>query len=250
LLQARSFVIKVYNFFKKYLRLLAHFIWPEHCPVCGRVAVSHCTECLESAVSLLDAFCLDCGGSYGVDCCINSVPCYAASLHEGSARKFILNLKYNNAQSLGLPIGRLLGRMLCNPGADVIIPVPLHKESSRNYNQSDMLAEGMAEEWLIPADCGALKWDVETGMQIGKSSYARRAMPQNAMSAYHSFKGSRVFLVDDVYTTGGTLRSARRAVEDAEGIVVGAAVWSRRISSLENEAAWSDVKNINAVKNL
>ena len=230
--------------FKKYFSALLHLIWPEHCPVCGMVGVSHCPECLESVVCPLKPFCLDCGGPYGVDCCYDSVPCYAGSLHEGHARDFILNLKYRNAQSLGLPMGRLLGNTFRNIKADIIVPVPLHKASRRGYNQSDMLALGIAEEWCVPAECGLLKWNIEIGSQMGKGFRARAAIPPNAVYSLDSFTGRKVILVDDVYTTGGTLRAAKSAVENAGGIVVGAIVWSRRVSSLESEAAWRNINKI------
>jgi len=140
-------------------------------------------------------------------------------------------------------MGSLMGRRLSNPGADIIVPVPLHKASSRGYNQSEKLSEGISEEWRIPVIGNALKWNIINGTQTGKNRHGRSAMRLDAMSAEACIAGRRVFLVDDVYTTGATLRSARYAAERAGGVVVGAAVWSRRISSLENQDAWGDAGN-------
>lgn len=225
----------------KFLNTFSHFIWPQHCPVCGMVAVSHCSECLGSAISPLEVFCLDCGGPFGVNCCDNSVPCYAASLHDGSARDFILLLKYSNVRNLGLPMGRLLGRTFLNLKADFVIPVPLHKSSTRAYNQSYLLALGISEELSVPASGDLLRWEVEVGTQMGKAGQARTAIPTNAISSSVSLKNKRVILVDDVYTTGSTLRAARCAVECAEGVVAGAIVWSRRLTSPESQDAWKGI---------
>ena len=224
--------------FSALLPLFARLLWPEHCPVCGRVGVSHCAGCLFAAVCPPPAFCLECGGKYGLDCCAGSVPCYAAALHEGAARDFLLALKYRNTRDLGAPMGLLMARALPPVRADALLPVPLHKKSRRGYNQTSLIASGIAEERGLPMLYNALLWNIETGTQTGKAGHERRSLPQNAFRADRSLYGRRVILVDDVYTTGGTLRAACRAAEEAGAAVAAAFVWTRRVPSRENPAAW------------
>ena len=224
--------------FSDILPLLAHLLWPERCPVCGRVGVSHCPACLAAAAEPLPAFCLECGGRYGLGCCDGSAPCYAAALHEGAARDFLLALKYHNTRDLGAPIGRLMARTLPPVEADGVLPVPLHKKSRRGYNQTFLIAGGIAEERGLPILYNTLLWNIETGTQTGKSGHERRSLPLNAFCAAKELKGRTVILVDDVYTTGGTLRAAKHAVEAAGGVVSAAFVWTRRVPSRENPAAW------------
>ena len=65
-------------------------------------------------------------------------------------------------------------------------------------------------------------------------------MPLNALTAIPKLNNKKIILVDDVYTTGGTLRSAKAAIEKQGGKVVSAMLWSRRITSIENEATWEN----------
>lgn len=220
---------------------LFHFLWPETCPVCGRVGVSCCDSCMRSVVSPLPAFCAKCGAPYGLECCSDPIPCYALSLHEGISRELLLDLKYKNASSLGIPMGRLLGETFNEIEADILIPVPLHRSGRREYNQSLLLAEGISQVSNIPADDKILFWRNDILPQAGKTSASRYMMPIDSMRSSKSLEGLFVVLVDDVYTTGNTLRAAISAVEKSAGKVSSALVWSRRVPSQENEAVWKKI---------
>ena len=222
-------------------RPLFHFLWPETCPVCGRIGISCCYNCMRSVVSPLPVFCAKCGSPYGLECCCGSIPCHALSLHEGISRELLLDLKYKNTSSLGIPMGRLLGETFNGISADIIIPVPLHRSASREYNQSLLLAEGISKVWGIPADDKILFWRNDILPQAGKKNSSRYMIPIDAMGSSKTLEGISVALVDDVYTTGNTLRAAISAVESAAGKVSGVLVWSRRVPSQENEAAWRNL---------
>ncbi|MDD4160170.1 MAG: phosphoribosyltransferase family protein [Synergistaceae bacterium] len=218
---------------------LLHFVWPETCPVCGRIGVPCCDSCMRTVISPLPSFCVKCGAPYGFECCSGSIPCHALSLHEGLSRELLLNLKYKNIRSLGMPMGRLMGETFNDLYADILLPVPLHKYGRREYNQSLLLAEGVSQISKIPADDRILFWRNDIVPQAGKASSLRHMMPIDAIGASGSLKGVTAVLVDDVYTTGNTLRAAISAVEKAEGKVSSVLVWSRRIPSQENEAVWN-----------
>lgn len=192
---------------------------------------------MRSVVSPLPSFCAKCGAPYGLECCSGSVPCHALSLHEGISRELMLNLKYRNSRSLGISMGRLMGETFIYKDADILIPVPLHRSGRREYNQSLLLAEGISQVWKIPADGEKLFWENDILPQVGKTSSSRHMMPVNAMRS-ESLEGRSVVLVDDVYTTGNTLRAAISAVEKAEGEVCSVLVWSRRVPSQDSEASW------------
>lgn len=197
-----------------------------------------CPECLARSVSPLPPFCLECGAPYGPCSCGSPVPCYAASMYDGATRELILDFKYRNNRPIGKAMGAAVAAALPAPEADLAVAVPLHVKSRRAYNQSELIAAAAADVWGIGFRSGALKWVRETGPQMGKNSAYRRSLPEDSMSAARELFGKRVALVDDVCTTGATLRAARAAIERAGGKVSAAYVWSRRIKSEEDERAW------------
>lgn len=194
---------------------------------------------MESLFDPLPVFCLECGGRYDSKCCYSSVPSYAAAAHEGAARTFLLNLKYRNVRDLGVPMGRLMARCRTDIKADVILPVPLHRDSAREYNQTNLLALGMSSILNIKILPEALCWKFDVGRQTSRHGRERKSLSLDSFSASRDLRGARVIIVDDVYTTGGTVRAAKAAVEKAGGTVEAAFFWSRRITLSESEISWS-----------
>lgn len=226
---------------KALFSLFFHLFWPEHCPVCGRIGAAYCPECLMSVADPLRPFCLSCGMPWKDGCCAEPIPCYALAYHEGYAREFLLNLKYHNSRSLGVAMGRLMGERLPRIEADVIVPVPLHKNSTRAYNQTLLLARGVSDVQKISCE-DVLRWRSDFGRQVEKRGHERLSLPLGSMEANNMLNGKRVVLVDDVYTTGGTLTAARAAITEAGGRVAGALVWTRSIKRGDTDE-WSDVKD-------
>jgi len=204
---------------------LKHFLFPQRCPVCGRLSVSYCDECLESVTEKFEAFCSECGGNWQQAQCEGAFACYSACLYEGYAKEFLLNLKYRNCRSLGAAMGKVMAKVLLKCEADMILPVPLHKESSRFFNQSELMARGISEVWRIPVGL-ELSWAENYGRQVEKRVGERKSLPLSAINSNPLF-GKKIILVDDVYTTGSTIRAAAEAVKRADGTVCAAYFWCR-----------------------
>lgn len=228
---------------KEFKLFFEHIFWPQRCPVCGKIVVPFCSDCLASVSNPLTPFCLECGGKYGASCCKESVPCFASSMHDGVAREFLLKLKYHNVKSIGISMGKLMAKKTNNPSANLIVPIPLHKKTTREYNQSALLARGISEEYKIKCDESLLFWRKNRTNQTERYGLQRASMPLDAIKAKHELYNKKIILVDDVYTTGGTLRSAKAAVEKQGGKVVAAMLWSRRVTSMENEITWESLEN-------
>jgi ComF family protein len=85
----------------------------------------------------------------------------------------------------------------------------LHK---RGYNQSKLLTQVAATYLKKPDSSAAIVREQHTRPQVGLSRRQRRSNVSGAFRATASFNGQRVLLVDDVYTTGATLRACAQAL--------------------------------------
>lgn len=128
-------------------------------------------------------------------------------------------LKYENRPRYGVPLGRLLGDAFAesHPRPDGVVPVPLHetRRLERGYNQSAMLAEGVADALDCPARPDLLARPYPTRSQTGLSREDRWRNVRNAFTAAPSGVGGHWLLVDDVLTTGSTAVAAGQTLEDA-----------------------------------
>ena len=148
----------------------------------------------------------------------NKVSRYRSILHE---------LKYRGQPLVGIEMGRLFGLELKDTPyavADLIHPVPLHpyKLRRRGYNQSELIARGMAEILGIPVLTDLVARISKTGTQTRKSRYDRWENVRNAFSVCHpeALLNKHVLLVDDVITTGATIEACAEAFLSVEGVTV------------------------------
>lgn len=129
--------------------------------------------------------------------------------------------------------GRLLGQSLAAlelADADALVPLPLHRARflDRGYNQSKEIARGLAEATGWPVRPDLLARAVFTDTQTKRDRTARAANVAHAFVAAPDAAGMRLWIVDDVVTTGATARAAADALKAAGATWVGvaAAAWT------------------------
>ncbi len=108
-------------------------------------------------------------------------------------------------------------------GECVIVPIPLHKTKlrSRGYNHAALLAGGVGKRLGLPVH-DILVRTRKTDSQFSLDRDARDSNVKNAFVVMqgreHSVAGKTVFLLDDLVTTGSTLREAAKVMKKA-GVV-------------------------------
>ena len=151
----------------------------------------------------------------------------AAFLYEEQARRLIWRLKFDRVRRAALPLARAMSRL---PGGEeeMIVPVPTTKRrlAERGFNHAALIAGHLGDALGMPV-AQALSRDDDHGAQFRLSARAREKNLVGCMRADERVRGRRVLLVDDVYTTGSTVREAARALGEAGAAGVGVFVAAR-----------------------
>lgn len=140
---------------------------------------------------------------------------------KGSAYRRVLHeLKYNSNPEIGRVLAlHAAAELLASDdfkNFDFIVPVPLHKNKfrKRGYNQSAVIAQGLAEILNSKVDEKTLIRQIENPTQTKKSTYERWENTNGifALTSPEVFAGKKLLLVDDVMTTGSTLIACAEAI--------------------------------------
>ena len=123
-------------------------------------------------------------------------------------------LKYQFKAPLGQHFGRIIGETMLTSNKykeiEALIPVPIHpqKRFLRGYNQSELLAEGIAEILKIPILMDVVQKKNNNSSQTKKNRFLRW---DNASEQFSIGKKAMTYrhvaIVDDVITTGSTLEA-------------------------------------------
>ncbi|MBN2369194.1 MAG: ComF family protein [Vicinamibacteria bacterium] len=143
--------------------------------------------------------------------------------YEGGLRTLVHELKFRGRRRVAsrlaevcLEIPAVSALLASRP---IVVPVPLHgrRLRERGYNQSALIAGALARRAGLSCVSGALERRRWTPPQTGLSAAARRANVAGAFVVRQpaAVAGRTVILVDDVYTTGATIRACARALRDA-----------------------------------
>lgn len=186
---------------------LGDVVSPERCAACDEHVKSRRIFCPPCAVTLeprmKDAYLAPYG--YG-----------------GALARAIVRFKYGGRSDLARPLGSLLLRaspMLAPLGIDVVVPVPLHpaRLAERGFNQAALLAAPLARALDAEHEPRALMRIRDTSRQADLDRTSRLTNVSFAFAAREPrlVESKRVLLVDDVRTTGSTLRACADALASA-----------------------------------
>ena len=150
--------------------------------------------------------------------CLKQPPGFTQTIavlwYQDTTIPLVTQCKYHYRLAHARVMGQLLAQRLANhyqhqPLPDAIVPLPLHwrRQRQRGFNQSVLLAKMVARHLSVPL-CLLLKRSRHTQPQVGLKGAAREHNVQGAFSVKWPLLHQHVLLIDDVMTTGASVRAA------------------------------------------
>ncbi|HUV30321.1 MAG TPA: ComF family protein [Acidobacteriota bacterium] len=227
----RASVVKA----RAWLDAAIDFAFPPLCLGCGEFVpegVSVCRRCLQRIDRFEYPICLTCSnaverGSRCTLCGADSLLLFAYGNYVDPLKQIVVQFKFRGIRTPARLFASLLAEKyserIQSLGADLLVPIPLHmsREYHRGYNQALLLAKELECRLHVTCDDGRIfrvrKRRPQTRLRkTDRASNIRgvfRAVPSGG-------QGRRVILVDDVVTSGATVREARNELSQAGCTVV------------------------------
>jgi predicted amidophosphoribosyltransferase len=149
--------------------------------------------------------------------------------HQGRPAELVRELKYGRATSVVTELAEAMAGIA--PAADVVtwVPASPDRRRRRGFDQGELLARAIARRLELPVR--KMLRRIDEVPQTARELEGRLAGPRfSGLGRRLRFKAS-VLLVDDVCTTGSTLRSAAAVLESRGAGRINGLVATRAITS-------------------
>lgn len=203
-------------------RGLLDLIFPVPCTVCGQFSEDICPKCLLDIPKIRMNVCPGCeriidNNNFCPKCRSQFHP-IKKLIHLGDfdnpvLHKAICGLKYNERKHIAATLGAILANRIKDTrfDFDVLVPIPIHKSRlrKRGYNQSEEIVIAIAQVTQKPILLNLIKIkETEPQASLNKVQREKNVIGCFAVINSSEFAGKNVLLIDDVITTGTTLKTA------------------------------------------
>lgn len=162
---------------------------------------------------------------------INAAMSHFHFIKGGVSQALIHHLKYFNRPqigvSMGIEIGNILNTIEPFQDVDLIIPVPMtrKKRRKRGYNQSEMIAKGIAQSLNKPVENRILQRTKQKKSQTHLNKFTRWQNINESFLLQQQLPSEikHILLIDDVITTGATLESCANAIHEKYNVKISVA---------------------------
>lgn len=197
------------------------FVAPHLCFGCNKLNRLLCEDCKYDIISETFSRCLGCGrlaGANGVcgRCHLPYSRAWCVGERSGLLEKLIDAFKFERAYEAHISLGELLASTLPDLPEDVVIvPVPTVSAHvrQRGYDHTRLIAKVVATQTKRKMAAPLVR--VTNTKQRDASRALRIAQAKEAFKVNSIDGAARYLLIDDVVTTGATLKYAAKALRDA-----------------------------------
>ena len=151
----------------------------------------------------------------------------------GPVADAIQRFKYGGRSELAAALGSLMAADAIRWGGqvDAVVSVPLHwrRRRTRGYDQAALLAKPVAKALAVPPLLRALRRVRNTPSQVDLPFRERQRNMRRAFAPSRVRGVRRVLLIDDVRTTGATIRAASEALKAGGAVEVHSLVLAARV---------------------
>ncbi|NER85212.1 MAG: ComF family protein, partial [Leptolyngbya sp. SIO1D8] len=194
------------------LQAITTLFLQQTCPLCDRATPQEfCQDCWRQ----LEA----CAHRQPAEPAPAALPVLTWGCYEATLKQAMAALKYDGHQTLARPLGQALGQCwqtfpLATRRSPLIVPIPLHdqKRRERGFNQAELLADAFCQQTGLRLVRRGLVRQRATIPQFNLGVAERQKNLAGAFTLGPTFCSNRsqapVLLLDDIYTTGTTVRAA------------------------------------------
>lgn len=207
------------------LKQLLLNLMPGSCLLCGGNSNNNllCPPCSSDLPPLPKQRCPQCGEqtTHGERCgaCLKDCPAFekasAIFRYEFPVDRIIHAYKYGHQLAVAEWAAELIAQQINHDEYNLLLPMPLHTQRlrERGFNQSLEIARCIARKRKMKLDSQSLTRIRHTPPQAELPMKERSSNVRGAFECSNDLTGMRILLVDDVMTTGATLREAARVIK-------------------------------------
>lgn len=218
------------------LQQILNLIYPSNCINCNTSLKFYenyvCDLCLNK-IEFIEKSCIICGkplNASEIKCgeCLVDLPIFKKAIsianYNGIIKNIIIAFKYKKREGISKIIEKIIFQYLeknyfFNKNIDLIIPVPLHKSrlKQRGFNQSEILAKIIKKKYSFKIEKSLIRIK-KTRPQVELNIKERKDNIKNAfiLKIPEKIKDKNILLIDDVYTTGSTIKECSKVLQKAK----------------------------------
>lgn len=235
--------MKTYYF--KIRETILDIFYPKFCIECEKFGKDICFECISKIYRLKTNICFYCGriseqSKHCIKCRSENGDklrgiLASARFDDGPTKEMIHYLKYNGYAQFADLLGELMVERIVSSGIPfkdfIVVPVPMHKTriGVRGYNQAELLARYISKRLNYKGGL-VLERIVDTDRQTKLDRKKRLKNIVGSVACVDSklIKNKNVLLIDDVVTTGATLKESAKVLKEGGAKKVWALVVAKR----------------------